>query len=316
MASAQKFALGAMDIISNLHADTLMFGSECGDLARIMQTVYCIRSGEFSSRLRQLLDSGMNLAKARETAVHELCGNGELLRNPNDTLAIEYISAAKTLNSKINFVAVKRNSVGHNDTDTVGNFCSASVLREMIKRGDIEKAAAFMPEESFSILKREAENGKISDLLRLELAILAVLRTTSIEVLKKVPDTSEGIEYRILNAARMAKNWNSLLEYAATKRYTNARLRRLILSAFLREKAEEIPQNVPFIRILGTSDIGNEILKNARESSKLPIIMRSSELKENPVFDFEAKATDVYSLSQITPENSGIEFTNGIITNR
>ena len=103
MATAQKFAKGAVDIIANLNVDALVFGSECGDITKLMQTVYTIRSKDFEVRLRSYLDSGLNLAKARETVVEELCGNGELLRSPNDTLAIEYINAAKDLNLNIKF---------------------------------------------------------------------------------------------------------------------------------------------------------------------------------------------------------------------
>ena len=38
MSTAQKFALGAVTILENLGADTLAFGSECGDPERIVQT--------------------------------------------------------------------------------------------------------------------------------------------------------------------------------------------------------------------------------------------------------------------------------------
>ena len=73
---------------------------------------------------------------------------------------------------------------------------------------------------------------------------------TSKEEFKALPDISEGIENRLFSAARMGRNMKELLEYAATKRYTNARLRRLVLSAFLKAKSADIPETVPYIRVL------------------------------------------------------------------
>ena len=316
MATAQKFAKGAVDIIASLNVDALVFGSECGDITKLMQTVYTIRSKDFEVRLRSYLDSGLNLAKARETVVEELCGNGELLRSPNDTLAIEYINAAKDLNLNIKFHAIKRVGAEHDSDTATDIYCSASQLRNFILSGNIEKAEKYMPAESFEILKDEYKNGKISDLTRLEKTILAVLRSTSKEEYKALPDISEGIESRLFGAARMSSNFNGLMEYTATKRYTNARLRRLILSAFLKEKKDEIPSTVPYIRVLGCDKKGAEILQNARNSSKLPIIMRSTSLKDNACFKFEERATDIYSLSQFEPSPCGEEYTNGIITKK
>lgn len=313
MATAQKFAKGAVDIIANLNVDAIVFGSECGDITRLMQTVYCLRSNEFKSSLRELLDSGMPLASARAAAVDQLCQNGDLLRNPNDTLAVEYIYAAKELDLKLEFFAVKRIGAEHDSSAVSGSYCSASKLRSIIKSGDLLGAAKFMPKPAFDILKEEYENGRISDLTKFEKTILATLRAMPKECYKSLPDISEGIENRLFNAARMGSTFDQLMEYTATKRYTNARLRRLILSAFLRADRNEIPDTVPYIRVLGCNERGAEILQNARGSSTLPIEMRSTSLKENSCFKFEERSTDIYSLTFNSPAPCGEEFTNGVI---
>ncbi len=316
MATAQKFATGAVTIAHNLNADMLVFGSECGEIEKIMQTVYCTRSAEFKAKLRELLDNGMTLAKARETAVELLCKNGEILASPNDTLAIEYISAAKDLNSKCKFVAVKRMGAEHHDKEATNEFCSATYLRELILNGDVDEAQKYMPKAAFEILKNEHLNGHVSNLNTLEKVILGTLRTTSPEDYKALPDISEGIENRLYNAARMSSNLNQLMDYAATKRYTNARLRRLILATLLKEKASDIPEKVPYIRVLGCNETGVIALQKAREFSQIPIIMRPTSLKGDPCFEFESKSTDIFALSQAEPTPCGNEFTNGIIIKR
>ena len=316
MATAQKFAKGSLEILENIGIDTLIFGSECGDTERLISTAYCVRSAEFSRIMRENLDNGMTPAKARESAVETICGNGELLRSPNDTLAVEYISAAKSLSSKCSFIAVKRQGVEHDSSKASDNFCSASALREMILSGNLSEAKKYMPEESFNILYEQFQARKTSDINSLEKPILTTLRTTSPAEYKLLPDISEGIENRLYSAARMSSSLAQLFEYAATKRYTNARLRRLVLSAFLKAKVEDIPDRVPYIRVLGCNAVGAEILKSARENSNIPVIMRSTALKENPVFEFESRASDIYTLSQAVPDPCGSEFTNGVIVKK
>lgn len=316
MATAQKFAKGAIDIIANLKVDAIIFGSECGDIHQLMQTAYALRSEEFKSILRNLLDSGSTLATARAEAVDKLCGNGCLLRNPNDTLALEYICAAKELNLDVEFVAVKRVGVGHDSNLSSDSFCSASKIRSTLQKKDLLGVARFMPKPAFNILKEEYDNGRISDLNKFRKTILMVLRATPKEEYKALPDISEGIENRLYNAARMCSDYDELLDFTATKRYTNARLRRLILSAFLRMKQQDIPENVPYIRVLATNENGNEILKTARGSSTLPIVMRSTSLKDDICFKFEERSTDIYSLTFSSPAPCGEEFTNGVITEK
>ena len=316
MSTAQKFAAGAAEIVENLGADTLVFGSECGDIERIIRTVYCIRSSSFSSRLRELLDAGTPLAKSRETAVQELCGNGDILRSPNDTLAVEYINALKSLNSKMKFSAVKRLGAGHNSTEAQDGICPAGMLRKLIKEDKLDIANKYMPAAAFEILQSEYGAGHTADIDRLEKTILTALRTGSPEKFKALPDISEGIENRLFNAARLSSTISQFMDFASTKRYTNARLRRLILSAFLNIKATDIPDRVPYIRILGCNQKGADALQAARTHTKIPIIMRSTSLKDDPVFKFESTATDVYSLAQNNPSPCGEEFTNGIIIKR
>lgn len=316
MATAQKFAEGAVTVLENLGVDTLIFGSECGDTERLIKTAYCVRSAEFSGKMREYLDLGLTPAKARESAVEALCQSGELLRSPNDTLAVEYISAAKSLNSKMRFVAVKRQGIGHDSNQAVGEFCSASALREMILSGDLSEAKRYMPEKSFEILYEQFKNGKVSDLKAMEKTVLTALRTMTPAEYKQLPDISEGIENRLYMAARVSATLPQLLDNTATKRYTNARLRRLILSAFLKAKADDIPTSVPYIRILGCNAIGADVLKDARANSKLPVIMRSTALKGDKTFEFEARSSDIYTLSQSVPDPCGSEFTNGVIVKK
>ncbi len=91
------------------------------------------------------------------------------------------------------------------------------------------------------------------------------LKMSAPQELALLPDISEGIENRIYGAARISSTLDELYKNAATKRYTNARLRRLVLSALLREKREDQPYAPRYIRILGLNRTGANVLERARK---------------------------------------------------
>ena len=75
-------------------------------------------------------------------------------------------------------------------------------------------------------------------LRRLETDILGKLRRSTVSELRTLPDISEGIENRLFSAAKSATTLEELYSLIKTKRYTLARVRRLVLSAYLDLKAD------------------------------------------------------------------------------
>ena len=96
-----------------------------------------------------------------------------------------------------------------------------------------------------------------------------------------------------------------------SKRYTLARVRRLVLSAALGLTKEFFMKKPPYVRVLGISALGEESLKNPK--TETPIITKVAKIKElgdeaNKVFELEQRATDLYALSLATPLECGAEF--------
>ena len=100
--SAEGFAEGGVEILSSLGCvDRLCFGSESGESAPLMELAMLLDSSAFSVALRQKLEIGISFPKARQMAVEELGGRGELLERPNDILGVEYCKALQRRNSSI-----------------------------------------------------------------------------------------------------------------------------------------------------------------------------------------------------------------------
>ena len=317
-AGAQRFAGGAAEIIRACGCvDTIVFGSECGDAELIARTAKLVGSDILGERLRPYLDSGMTFAAARQKALCDIDkAASELLGGANDTLAVEYLAALN--GSGIKPTAVKRKGANH-DGDAADGVCSASKIRQMLLSGDIESAFGYMPYAAADILRKEIDNGHApATLSRVEIAMLSSLRQMSAEQLALLPDISEGLENRFYNAVREGDSIDSIAAAVKSKRYTLARIRRILLAAYLGISERICNGGVPYIRVLGANETGRKILGIMKKSASLPIVTKAKDLsaldkRAFDVFSLECRATDLYWL--MTPKKlpCGKEMTDKII---
>lgn len=301
MAGARKFAESAVSVIEATGiADKLFFGSECGDIELLKKTAAITESKEFSDILRGELMSGKAFAAAREEAVKKICPEAaEILSNPNDILGIEYIRALK--NSEIEPVCFKRTGVGH-DEDADGVTASAGALREMLLNG--RDISDYVP-DGCSI-----SNADIAKKENAERAVLARLRSASPEEIASAPDVSEGIENRIYEAARSALTLNDVYDTAKAKRYSHARIRRIVMSFYLGITAEDSRIPPQYIAVNGFTDNGREMLKEMRRKASLPVVMKNSDIsslseKAKRIYELECRANDMYALCFDLPAPCG-----------
>lgn len=314
MSGAQSFALGGVGIAEALGCvDMLSFGCECGDASRLERIAEVCEQQGTQQAIKNELSSGVTYAAARERAVAAVLGEQEarLLSEPNNTLAVEYLGCLQRLNSSITPLAVGRVGTGYNDTGFDGDYGSATAIRELIRNKiSIEK---YVPSEI-----TELYGGDFADEKRIEAAVLYSLRRMTRQELALAPDISEGLENRIYSAVRQACSVEELLNSVKTKRYTYARIKRIVMSLFLGINAEYAKNIPPYIRVLGFNGRGSEILSAA--TPKIPVIGRVSQLKDaddrsKEIFALECTADDIYALcfSKIRP--CGEDYTNKVVRN-
>lgn len=312
MSTAQNFALGAVSALKEAGCEKIIFGSEEGDIKSLSECAEILSSDQFSALLSEELKKGVTFATARQKAAEKLGAKKDILSGANNNLGLEYILAAKSLNYKVQFETVKRVGALHDSLEEA-EFVSASLLREKLKSGDLNFAERYMPKESFELITSE----NISDIKRIETAILGILRTKTLEELSLLPDLSEGLQNKLFSAIKNAKSLNDLYEKIKVKRYTLARIRRLVLSAFIGADNEFFMKPLPYLRVLGFSKNGSKYLKNLKSSS-VPVITRTADINDlsataKKVFKTEAKATDLFGLTLKTPLECGTEYTAKII---
>ena len=312
-ATAQQFARGAVSIVHHTGiADVLSFGSECGDAEHIMKTAQILQTLDIPS---DLLRSGMTFAAAREAAVRAVDSDAaDLLHSPNDTLAVEYALAALDFGLQTELMAVPR--IGAHDGDPVERIASASHIRANISRQTI---GTYCPQPVAQILQREMDSGRApADLQRLERTLLLRLRTATAEQIALLPDVSEGLENRILAAARQASSLAELADAVKTKRYPLARIRRILLAALLEIDRASIPRDVPYLRVLAIGENGEALLREMKQKADLPIVSKMTQIDSLgeaalQTFRAEQRAGEVYALLQPQVQRGGSELTNPII---
>lgn len=292
-ASAETFARGAVELLARTGVvDVLSFGSECGALEELEQAAASLDSPDYPERLRAQLGRGLPYAAARAGAAGCPC-----LASPNNNLAVEYLRALRRLESRIRPLAVLRRGDGHNAPVSGGGFASASALRSLLRAGD-GRVWDYLAPEGRPLLTDTA------DLERAFPAILAKLRTMAPEELARIPDCSEGLENRILAAAGQAGSLEELYALSKSKRYAHARIRRVVLRAFL--GLHEIPEHVPYLRVLGMNSRGRELLRAMRG---LPVLTKPAHGRGEPLLEAEARYTDLYALCFERIRPSGLEWT-------
>ena len=302
ISSAEGFARGGVSILAATGVvDTLAFGSECGNAAKLQRAAKALLRADFPDALREELAKGLSFAAARESAARALIGeDAAVLREPNDILGVEYCKALLQSGSTIAPLAILRKVVGHNGGAAKG-FASASHIRELLTNG--EDASAYLTAESAAIYARECAAGRAPVTMQnAERAVLSRLRAMCEEDFARYDSGNEGLYRRFYDAARTAASVDELLSAVKSKRYAYARLRRMLLAAYLDVTAADVPPEVPYLRVLACNERGRKLLKTIKKTGSAPVLTKSADVRAlseeaQKLFALTARAADQYVLA-------------------
>lgn len=295
--TADAFARGGVGILGGLGVDCLSFGCETDDL-QMLHNLADIAEKEpksVSDAIQAGLDRGESHARARGNAIAAHMGiSPEQVNQPNLILATEYINAIRNRGLDMETVAIKRRG-GYHDRD-LGEFASASAIRAALQRGETDVVAHCFPEASRPFANPEKFHG-MDDLLFYR------LRSLSISELLNLPDAAEGLEHRLYRLCRETGARSDLLDAMKCKRYTHARLSRLLTHALLGFDRETLSAHpIPtYARLIGLRRGSEPLLRELSRRTSLPILTAASDLRDKPVFQMECRATDIWALLHDDP---------------
>ncbi len=291
--SAERFARGGVRLIDKLGiVDYLCFGSECDDIKKLKAVAEHIVSDDVDAKTAELLKNGMSYPAARAKAAND--DFSEILAEPNNILAVEYIKALNEIKSSIIPTLVKREGCNHDDKTPQNEFASASYIRSCIKEDkDFKK---FVPKSTYEILK-EADIFKSNTAL--DNIITYLLRTYTPKDLNNISDMAEGLEHRFIEAAKTYSTFDDISQFVKTKRYTKTRIDRILINILLGITKGDIDAEPQYVRVLGFNEKGRELLGEIKKKSSLPIITNTKDArisdKGEKMLKKDIYATDIYS---------------------
>ena len=288
--SAEGYAEGAVKLFECLGGvDVLCFGAEHADAGRLMDAARLLLHGDLTAALREQLDAGLPFASARQRAFEAAGGDGTLLEQPNDILAVEYCKALLRTNSTIEPLPLPRTG-SHHTAVLQAQAPSATALRSAILEGRDWEAA--VPE----ILHPLYRDARIYTLAAGERAMLALLRRMPRETFRMLPHGSEGLWSRFYRACQTQVDLTSILFATKSKRYALTRLQRLLMCACLGLDEALLCTPAPYLRVLAVSGNGRSLLREMRRRGGISLLHAGERAPESPFSELEQRAATLHEL--------------------
>ena len=332
VASAEGFSMGAMKILNSLEiVDSISFGCETDDSAALnnISGVLNEEPKQYKDALIKELKKGLSFPKARENALMLYLDDNKrysnILNEPNNILAIEYLKALKRIKSTIQPVPIKREKVYYNDNNIVDEFASATAIRDLLKNKNYSEIRKVVPDETYKTLMKEVDlENIVLGINRFEKQIIYNLRRMSTSQIANLPDVSEGLENSLKNAANFTNNLRDFMEIIKTKRYTATRIQRILVCALLGITKKDMilgKKYSPYVRVLGFNQKGRELISQmSKNNPKLEVItsvkkyQESNALRQSKrLLDIDIFSTDVYAMCCKNDSIANLDYTQNMI---
>jgi len=280
LSSASGFAKGGVSILEGLGCvSDIAFGSESADIDKLKKiSAIDVDNNE---QVKAALKEGKSYASALSDALGE-----DSALEPNDILGVEYLRA----NTKMTAHAIKRKGRGH--------IATASYIRDNL--AEIEN---FVPEDALYEMQAAAFWDETADQKLFDMLRYALIMKPAYE-LAEIMGVTEGLENALKKAIDGAKTVDDIIMNAKSKRYTYARISRVLMSIALdigKDVADEAKDGCKYARVLAMNETGAKILKEAKSHEGIEIIsnLKKAEVIVSPYKDLietDIQASDLYSI--------------------
>lgn len=283
--SAEVFARRGIEILNDAGITDLFFGVETTDKAKFMEIIQAMEGKEYQDLLLQFQKDGSSFNSSSKKALITINPDFEdILKGPNNLLALQYERAVKTINPKIIIHYIKRVESGYFDNihDNV-QIQSATALRNSLVNNNYQKYFSYSVEKWIKHV-----NNDYFPLIEYRLS------STSISDLSNILLVTEGLEYRLHNL-KMVKDYTDLSSSLISKRNRETKIHRILTAVLLNaQKIESNNEPLDSIKVLGFDGLGEEHLGSLKMAPVKFIsrIRRVVDLKIKREIDF----TKIYAM--------------------
>ncbi len=322
LGSAEYFAEGAVSILDSLGCiDYLCFGSECGDITLLTQIAELLseESPEFKAELNNGLKNGLSFPVARTKALISVLSRNEgttadtlkeLLTNPNNILAIEYLKALLRRNSKITPFTVKRIGEGYSSSE-ISEYSSATAIRELIfstldatSQPDNTGLYNALPAQCADIIT--SYKGKFACSNDFSMLLSYKLALEKEDGFEKYLDITPDLSNKIVASIGEHESIDDLCLRLKSKEIAYSRISRSLMHILLNITGDSMSafkedNYTGYARILGAKKSSSDLIKCIRNASSIPVIGNLKEANDGlsplqkELFDATITSSAIYS---------------------
>ena len=273
--SADHFAKGAIEILSRLGIYQLTFGTEEVLDYQSIATVYSEQAEEMEAFLRRLPED-LSYPQKTQKMWETFAGVEFTGATPNHILGLAYAKACA--GKAIALKPIQRQGAGYHSEEKEVAYASATSLR--LHKEDQDFVDKFMPN---SQLYQSAPQVTWEDYYQ-----LLNYQILTHPDLTQIFQVNEELANRIKDTIRSASSVEDLVNQVATKRYTKARVRRILTYILVGAREEILPTA---IHVLGFTEKGQAHLKSLK--GQVNVVTR---IGREPWDSLSQQADQVYQL--------------------
>jgi cytidyltransferase-like protein len=279
-ASAEYFAMAAISLVYPF-GDTLLFGSECGDIKLLKRAAEVCDDHDFLSEYEKRITDGEGTASAYLKCLEE---RGFASFSSNDLLGIAYIRAINKLGVSLEPMTVTRKGAAYREKEELqGEYQSATALRTLVLEKGVDAIRKYVPSAMADIMEKQLEAGDITDIRNIDTALICYFRLADPSALSSVAEMSDGLENRICAIAKESRTFDEMFERLRTKRYTDAKLKRACLFALTSVTKSDIRTLPEYTLLLGANAMGRELLANNRKEQSVSVVTKPADAPRDTV---------------------------------
>ena len=284
--SADHFAKGAVEILSHLGIDQLIFGTEEVLDYQTIATVYSEKEAEMEAFLRSLPED-LSYPQKTQLMWETFAGVEFTGDTPNHILGLAYAKACA--GKEIALKPIQRQGASYHSEEKEVAYASATSLR--LHKEDQDFVDKFMPN---SQLFQSAPQVTWEDYFQ-----LLNYQILTHPDLTQIFQVNEELANRIKDAILCASSVEDLVNQVSTKRYTKARVRRILTYILVGAREEILPTA---IHVLGFTEKGQAHLKSLK--GQVDFVTR---IGKEPWDALSQQADQVYQLGhpQLVEQNWG-----------
>lgn len=324
ISSAENFALGGIKILNEIgDIDYLVFGIEEDNLQELQEIADILvdEDDEFKRNIKEELDKGNSYPKAREMTLKKVLSSENMeniMQKPNNILAIEYLKALKTTNSKIKPFAIKRKNTMHNDENINENYASGTYIRKLFIENNFNEIRKVVPKCTYErLLELKNQGNYVTSINDFSDIVIYKIRTMTKEEISQIAEVNEGLENSIKLASTTCKTIDEIVEKVSTKRYTKTRISRILTYILLDITKSEMEQSKnanQYIRVLGINKKCEGILKTINNDKLITSLKKFEENNgENQLLNIDKKATEIYTIKYPKSVQANLDYTSKFI---